>query len=89
MTNTRGLPYRVSSFAQKPFRRSSITAVLDQDVQHLSVLVHRPPQVAIAAVDLHDDFVQVPLVTRTRLPAPESGGERRPELQAHHCRIVS
>ncbi len=80
MANTRGFPCLLSSFRRNRFAAAAITAVLEQEVQHLSVLVHRPPQVAVAVVALHDDFVQVPLVTRTRLPAPESGGEGRAEL---------
>ena len=49
----RGYPIPgVSSFAQTPFRCHRTTAVLEQAVQHLSMLVHRPPPEAAAAVDL-------------------------------------
>ena len=35
---------------------------LDQDVEHVAVLVDRAPQVMSGAVDLHEHLVKVPLI---------------------------
>jgi hypothetical protein len=58
---------------------------LDQDVDHVAVLIHGTPQILLLAVDSNEDLVQVPNiaeavltplqfsgVVRTELPTPES-----------------
>src|SRR3954468_21229294 len=41
-----------------------IPAVLDQDVEHDAVLVHRTPEIVQLAVDLQKHLIQVPGVAR-------------------------
>jgi hypothetical protein len=44
--------------------RGFVTATLHQDIEHVPVLIHRPPEVVPVAVDAEKDFVQMPCVTR-------------------------
>jgi hypothetical protein len=48
-----------------------MSMTLDQDVEHGTVLIHRPPQVVPFTVNREKYLVQVPFVTRSRAPAPE------------------
>jgi hypothetical protein len=38
--------------------------VLDQDVQHLAILIHCAPEIMEAAVDLEEHFVEMPYIAR-------------------------
>jgi hypothetical protein len=44
---------------------------LHQDIEHVAVLIDGPPQIVPFAVDPEKDFIEVPLISRLRLPAPE------------------
>ena len=52
---------------------------LDEDVDHIAVLVNGTPQILALALDVHDQFVQVPGVAQASSPAPERPGVRRTE----------
>jgi len=45
---------------QQSSGRLGIPAVLDNLVEHITILVNRPPQPASLAVDAHRDFIKVP-----------------------------
>jgi len=47
--------------------RALITMRLNQDVDHVAVLVHGTPQILLLAVDSHEDLVQVPVVAQPSL----------------------
>jgi hypothetical protein len=42
-------------------------------------LVDGPPEILLATLDVHEQFVQVPRVAQAALPAPEDPGVRRTE----------
>jgi hypothetical protein len=44
-----------------------ITMRLDQDVDHVAILIHGPPQILLLAVDSNEDLIQVPVVTEPSL----------------------
>ncbi len=46
--------------------RGFLPAALHQNLQHVAFLVDRPPQLVRLLVDLEEDFIQVPLVARSR-----------------------
>src|SRR6516225_240083 len=64
-----------------------VSARLDQNVEHVAVLVDRAPQVSLCAVDLNEHLIQVPFVARPRtttaqlvrvlLPEPVAPGPDR------------
>ena len=43
-----------------------VSARLDQNVEHVAVLVDRAPQVPLCAVDLDEHLIEVPFITRPR-----------------------
>jgi hypothetical protein len=47
--------------------RPLITMRLDQNVDHVAVLVHGTPQILLLAVDAKEDFIQVPVVAQPSL----------------------
>ena len=65
-----------------------VTMRLYQDVDHVSILIHGPPQILLLAVESDEDLIQVPLVTEPSLSSlqfPSIAGTNF----SHHCRIVS
>ena len=52
-------------FQQRPkesHRGVPIPPRLDQDIEHVTVLVHSPPEILLAAVECDEQFVEVPRV---------------------------
>jgi hypothetical protein len=44
---------------------------MHQDVEHLAILVHRPPQIDLLAVDLAKHFIQMPRIAAAAALARE------------------
>jgi hypothetical protein len=42
-------------------------ACLHQDVNYVTVLIHRPPEILLLAIDSNEDFIQVPAVAEAAL----------------------
>ena len=63
---------RGQQFAEEPLGGLGIPAGLDQDVEHVAVLVDGPPQVVDRAVDAGEDFVEVPFVAGSGLTAAQA-----------------
>ena len=59
--------------------RSGVAMFLKQDVQHSSIVIHRPPKPMLLSTDLDVDLVQIPSGTPTGFPMAklpsEEGGE--------------
>src|SRR5712692_6508258 len=76
-------PWRTAlPFQQLPeeaFGRTPIAPGLDEEVDHVAVLVDGPPEILLATLDIHEQFVQGPRVAQASLPAPEDPGVRRTE----------
>jgi hypothetical protein len=53
---------------------------LNQDVDHVSILIDGPPEVVPLALDIHEELVQVPNVSQLPLSAPEPPGVAWAEL---------
>ena len=49
--------------------RCFVSPALHEDVEHMPVLIHSPPQVVLRAVDLDEDLIKVPLVPRAQTVA--------------------
>ena len=71
------LPFQ--QLAEEALGRTPIAPWLDQDIDHVAVLVDCPPEILLAPVDVHEQFVQVPRVAQAFLPVPEDPGVRRTE----------
>ena len=55
---------------------------LDEDIDYITILVYRAPEVLAFTLYLYEDLVQVPCVTETTLPTLQSSSVFRPELNA-------
>jgi hypothetical protein len=51
--------------------RPAIAPWLEEDVDHVAVLIDGPPQILLAPLDVHEEFVQMPGVAQASLPTPE------------------
>ena len=52
---------------------------LHEDVDHVAVLVHSPPQVLLPILNLDEHFVQIPGVAQLAPTSPQRAGILRPE----------
>jgi hypothetical protein len=58
--STRPLPFH--KLPQESLRFTLLATRLNDDIDHVAVLVDRPPQVVSAASDLHEHFIDVPCI---------------------------
>lgn len=83
MTITRGTYVNpIEELAEELFRGLLVPAPLDQDIEHVPLLVHRPPQIVLFTLDRQTHFVHLPLVTRPGTAVPELIGIRLAKLAA-------
>ena len=59
-----------------------VSAWLDQDVEHIAVLIDRAPQVVDRAVDADEDLVEVPFVAGPGLAPAQPVGVELPKLRS-------
>ncbi len=67
---------------EEPHRGATISPRLHEDVEHVAILVHRPPEILPAAIERDEEFVKMPRVTLLPPPAPQRASVGRPERQA-------
>jgi hypothetical protein len=71
--------------AQEPFQqalgRLGVAAGLDNLIEHVTILIHGPPEPVLLAGDRDHDLVEVPDVAAAWRLAPETASVRGPELQ--------
>jgi hypothetical protein len=58
----------LEEFAEKLLRRLLVPAALDENIQHVAVLVHGAPEIMTFAVDGEEYLIQVPFVARSGTP---------------------
>jgi hypothetical protein len=68
--------------AEKSLRGLPVTPRLDQDVQHIPILIHSTPGIIAPTPNGEKRFVQVLLITWSGLSAPELVRKRLPKLAA-------
>jgi hypothetical protein len=68
--------------AEESFGGHRISAGLDQNVEHVAVLVDRAPKVVPRAVDPDEHFVTVPFVTGQWAASAQPAGVGLPEFRA-------
>ena len=57
----------VQQSSKESFRGVLITVRLNQDVDHIAVLIHGAPEILLLTVDSNEDFVQVPDAAKAAL----------------------
>ncbi len=55
----------LQQLAEESFGGFPITARLDEDIEHITILIYRAPEVLAFALYLYENLVQVPRVTET------------------------
>ena len=66
--------------SKESLRGALITARLNQDVDHIAVLIHGTPEILLLAIDSNEDFVQVPNIAEAALTPLQFSGIARTEL---------
>jgi hypothetical protein len=64
----------LEQLAEKLLRGFLVAPPWHQDIQHVAVLVHGPPQIMLFAVNGQKNFIQVPFVPRPGTPASDLVG---------------
>jgi hypothetical protein len=77
----------LQQLTEEAFSRTPIATRLDEDVDHVAILVNSTPEIVLLTPDVYEEFIQVPRITqatlspleptrilRTELPAPLSDG---------------
>ena len=59
-------------FSKESLCGALITMRLDQNVDHVAVLIHGAPQIPLLAVDSNEDFIQMPVVAQPSLSSLQS-----------------
>ena len=62
---------------EEPLRRTAITSGLHEDVDHVTILVNRPPEIPTPALNLHKQLVEIPGVAQAPSPSPQRPRLRR------------
>ena len=69
------LPFQ--HFAKESDGRSPIAPRLHEDVDLVTVLIDRPPEILLPSLDVHEQLVQIPRVAHPAASAPERSRIRR------------
>jgi hypothetical protein len=72
------LPGLATVFLQQSLEKTpccpAVSSRLQKHIDHLSILVHRSPQIVLLAVDLHEDFINEEGIPIALMFSPESPG---------------
>ena len=60
--------------AEEPLGRTGIAMSPNQDIGHVSILIHGPPENMPLPLDIHEELIQVPDASQPPLLTPESAG---------------
>ena len=64
-------PLSLQQLPEEPGGRAPIASRLDEDVNHVAVLVHGAPQILPSALDRHEQLIQIPGVAHSPASAPQ------------------
>jgi hypothetical protein len=64
----------LEQIAKERLRGPLIPAALDQNIQHVPLLTHRPPEIPVLAPDGEKHFIPIPFVARSRTSSTELTG---------------
>ncbi len=73
-------PLAAHQSLKEPLGGALISTWLNQDVNHVAVLIHGPPKILLLAIDPHEDFVQVPDIAEAALAPLQLSSIVRTEL---------
>jgi hypothetical protein len=71
----------LQQFAKETLRGTGVPSLLHQDIEHLSILVDRAPQIVVFAPDRHEHFIEMPDIAETAPAISQLLGKWGAELQ--------
>ena len=71
----------LQQFPKETGGRPPVTPRLDEDVDHVTILVNRPPEISTATLNLHKQLVEIPGVAQAPSPSPQRLRVRRTKGQ--------
>ena len=72
----------LQQFAEAPFGGFPITARLDENIDHVTILINRTPKLLTFASDRDEDLVQVPRIAEATSPTLQASSVLRTKLEA-------
>ena len=72
----------LNEFPKESSRRTPVTTRLDEDVEHVTVLIDGAPEILPLTVDAHENFVQEPRIAEPALLSSERSRVLGTELSA-------
>lgn len=87
---SRHVSQTLQQLTKKLLRCFLIASALDENIQHVTILIHRSPQVVNSTIDLEEYFIEMPSVAWLRTFAAQSVSEGLTKLQAPFAnRLIS
>ena len=80
--SARDIALAFQQLPEESHRCATISTRVHEDIEHVAILVHRPPEVLQATVERDEEFVEMPRVTLLPAPVPQRASVGRPERQA-------
>jgi hypothetical protein len=80
MIRNGSFPLAAQQPSKESFRAALVTVRLNQNVDHVAVLIHGTPEILLLPVDSNEDFVQVPDIAEAALTPLQFSGIVRTEL---------
>ncbi len=80
--HSRDIPQSFQELAEEFLSRLLISAALDQDIQHIAILIHCTPEVMETTIDLEEHLVEMPSIAGSRRSAAQAVGVSLTELEA-------
>ena len=69
--HARNVVHPFEQLAEKSLRGLFVALALHKDIEHISILIHRSPQILSLATDGEEDLTQVPFVATARATATQ------------------
>ena len=70
----RNIPAALEQLTEEFLGGVLVPPTLDQHIQHITVLIHLPPQVVTLLIDGEEDLIKVPLLARSGMSAKQRIG---------------
>ena len=80
--HARNVVHPFEQLAEKSLRGLFVALALHKDIEHISVLIHRWPQIMSLATDGEEDLIQVPCVATARARTTPFIGRGLPTCEA-------
>ena len=80
--HARNVVHPFEQLAEKSLRGLFVALALHKDIEHISVLIHRWPQIMSLATDGEEDLIQVPFVATARATTTQFIGRGSTKCEA-------